>query len=249
MGKSSVLSGPGKLGSIKAVKQSLKSKGNANIRNVPKEDSITVRFLENPEDFYGYYEHFVNGTYQPCVTDECDGCTSDNPEESKKMFRYLANAYVVDDQKVRLLKLPKSLVESLVEFYTKYKTLLDRDYELKRTGSGQNDTRYTAVPESESKMKLSRFMDQMFDHEDELSKLIDGAEDEPEPKPKKKGKKHEPDPWDDEDDEPVVKKSKKKKSASAGKSSGKTVVKKKRSVAPKSSGTRTVVKKKKPVKK
>ena len=226
---SRTISGPGRLGSVKAVKRSLKGGGQKNIKSIPKEDSLTVRFLDEPPEWHGYYEHFVGKQYVPCTTDDCPGCDSDDPEEQKKMFRYLANAYVVDDQKVWAVKMPKSLVESLMAFYTKYKgTIMDRDYELSRTGSGQNDTRYMAIPESPSKLKLSRFEDKKLNLDDVLSSLVsdeDEEEDDDDDETPKKAKKSKPkstkdrDPWDD-DDAPK----KKKKSGLASK--GRTVSKK-----------------------
>lgn len=211
----------GRIGSMKELEKSLKSKGNPNVKIIPAEDSITVRFLEDPEDWHGYYEHYYEKSYVPCA-DPCDACDSDDADERKKTFKYLANAYVVDDQKVRALKLPKSLVEILAAYRKKYGTLLDRDYELSRTGSGQNDTKYMGVPETPTKMKLSRFTP--LDLDDVLQSMLgddDDEDDEPTPKKKKKSKKSEDvDPWedDDEDDEPVVKKTKKKKSVSASSS-------------------------------
>lgn len=225
MGKSSTkLAGPGRMGSAKAVKQSLKGGGgNPNVKIVPKENSITVRFLDEPEDFFGLYEHWLSDGPVAC-TEDCEHCASDDPEERKRQFRYLANAYVVDDQKVVVLKLPKTLVELLMNFYKKYDgTLLDRDYDLSRTGSGQNDTRYFAAPDAPRSIKLSRFDDKKFDLEEIAMSLAnpeaaDDDDDEDEPK-KKKGKKKE-DPWEDLQEPP-----KKKKSKSA--SSKKTVVKNK----------------------
>lgn len=214
----------GRIGSMKELEKTLKSKGNPNVKIIPSEDSITTRFLDDPEDWHGYYEHYFEGNYLPCA-DGCEACDSDDPDEKRRTFRYLANAYVVDDQKVRAIKLPKSLVEILAAYKKKYGTLLDRDYELSRTGSGQNDTKYMAVPETPTKMKLSRFT--KLDLDDILASLLgdtdDDEDDEPTPKKKKKSKKSEPSPWEDDDeddDEPVVKKTKKKKSGSASSKSG-----------------------------
>lgn len=210
----------GRIGSMKELEKSLKSKGNPNVRVISAENSLTVRFLEDPEDWHGYHEHYYDGNYMPCA-DGCPACASDDPDEKRRTFKYLANAYVVDDQKVRAVKLPKSLVEILAAYKKKYGTLLDRDYELSRTGSGQNDTRYMGVPETPTKMKLSRFTP--LDLSEVLQSMLgddddDDDDDEPVAKKKKKSKKSDPSPWqddDEDDDEPVVKKSKKKKSASS----------------------------------
>lgn len=229
------VSGPGRIGSVKAMKKSLKKSGSASVKNIPSEDSLTVRFLDDAEDFHGYYEHYVGGKYEPCVSDDCDGCNSDDPDEQRKNFRYLANAYVVDDQKVWALKMPKSLVEMLMSYHGKYKTLLDRDYELSRTGSGKNDTKYMAVPDSPTPMKTKRFESKKFDLDDVLSELAglnEDADDDDEPvSKKKKGSKKSSAPWDDDDDdddEPVAKKkSSAVKKKTTVKPKGKVAVKKK----------------------
>lgn len=181
------------------MKKSLKGKGGKDIRIIPSEDSITVRFLEGTEDSYGYYEHYdkTNGFF-PCTEGEDGiGCDSDDPEERRKSFRYLMNAYVVDDSKVRLVKLPQSLMEQLSKYEEKKGTLLDRDYELSRTGSGQFDTTYMASPDSPKKINLSRF--KKLDPAKALFSVL-GVGDEDE---------------DDDDDEDYLprKKSKKVKSA------------------------------------
>lgn len=211
MGKT--LTGPGKTGSMSKLKKTLASGANEFIRNIPGESSLTVRFLDEPEDFFGYYEHWVDDRPLPC-SDDCDGCNSDDPEEQRKMFRYLANAYVVDDQKVRAVKLPKTLVQQLVDYHTKFDgTLRDRDYDLSKSGSGKNGTRYMASPDSPRPMKLKRFEDQKKDLQEVLMALLDGAgEDDETPKKKKKGsskptKKKESNPWDDVDEKPRSKKS------------------------------------------
>ena len=237
------VAGPGRLGSAKAVKKSLKGGGQKGVKTIPTEDSLTVRFLDEPEDWHGYYEHWLANGPMPCTTDDCEGCESDDDDERRKSFRYLANAYVVDDQKVWALKMPKSLVESLMNFHQKYKgTLLDRDYELSRTGSGKNDTKYLAAPDDKHPMNLARFEKKKWDLDDLLSQMVNGDLDDDEDDdeeetsrrkkksstgPKKSRKKPWDDddeddddpPWedeDDEDDEPVRRK--KKSSASSRKS-------------------------------
>lgn len=228
------LSGPGRLGSDAAMRKSLKGGGDKFVKTIPGEGSLTVRFLDEPEDFVGYYEHWIGGKPQPCVTDECEGCESDDEKERRRNFRYLANCYVVDDQKVRAVKLPKTLVQQLMDYYDKAKgTLRDRDYDLTKRGSGQENTRYMASPDAPQKMKLERFDKKKLDLSAILQSMIDGEDpegveenDEPK-KSKKKAKKDKPKktkekhPWDDEP-EP----SKKKKSASKSKPAEKRSVKK-----------------------
>jgi hypothetical protein len=180
-----------------------------------------VRFLTEPEDWHGYYEHWMQDGPIPCTTDDCDGCNSDDPDEKQRIFRYLANAYVVDDQKVMAVKMPKTLVENLMVFRDKYKTIVDRDYDLTKTGSGKEGTKYFATPDSPKRLKTERFDGQLHDLAAILQSLL-GEEYEPPGKSSKSGKVSEgkpkkskdKDPWNDE----APAKKKKKKSASSGKS-------------------------------
>lgn len=235
------IAGPGRIGSTAAMKKSLKKSGSSVTKNIPAEDSLTVRFLDEPEDFHGYYEHWMGDHPEPCVEGQCDGCDSDDPEVQRRSFKYLANAYVVDDQKVWALKLPKSLVEHLMTFHTKYKgTLLDRDYELSRTGSGKEGTKYFAAPEDRAKMNLARFEKKKHDLGEVLASMVSDDDDddddvEDEPVRKKKSstrsaspKKSRDTPWDDDDDdedEEPVRRVKKKTSTTVKKSSVKRPVK------------------------
>jgi hypothetical protein len=231
MGKK--IAGPGRIGSKERMKKTLKGGGTPGLRSIPTEDSLTVRFLTTTDDWHGFYLHWLKDGPKPCTSDDCEGCQSDDEEERRRQFRYLANAYVVDDQKVQAILIPKTLAEQLVNYQAKYKgTLMDRDYELSRTGSGKTGTKYMASPEPPSKMKLSRFEDKMLDLDKVLQSMLgdedDGDEDdEPVKKSKSsKPKKSKKNPWDDEK---PVSHPKKKKSASKSKSSGvkKSTVKRK----------------------
>jgi hypothetical protein len=112
---------------------------------------------------------------------------------------------VVDDQAVKLVKIPKSLMEQLADYRDDKGTLLDRDYDLKRTGSGKNDTKYRANPDSPSKMKLSRFT--KLDHDAVLLSLlgevdeVDEDEDEKPSKRQRPSKSKNTTPWEDDEEE------------------------------------------------
>lgn len=191
------IAGPGRLGSIANAKKSVKRKGgDSRIRTIAAEDSVTARFLQEPEDWHGFYEHWINDAYVPCTEGDCDGCDAG----IRKTFRYLANAYIVDDSKVCALKMPKTVVEQLLARYEKHGTVMDRDYELSRTGSGQTDTVYMVTPEPPQKMKLSRFDKDLIDLEEVLESLLDdeAVDDDEDDKPKKKKTRN---PWADDDDD------------------------------------------------
>lgn len=200
------IAGPGRLGSIKAAKKTLARKGgDGRIRTIPAENDITVRFLTEPEEFHGFYEHWSQSgeTYVPCVEGDCPFCDAG----VRKNFRYLANGYVVDDSAVKAVKLPKTVFEQLMARYMKDGTIMDRDFELSRTGSGRDDTVYMVSPESPHKMKLSRF--KLLDLDEILESLLDEDDDDDDdederPARKKKSKaskRSSRSPWEDDDED------------------------------------------------
>jgi hypothetical protein len=220
-------------GSREAFKKSTKkgagSEALGKMAYIP-EEPIIVRFLQEPEDWIGYYEHYMGSTadirYLPCTEGDCCEEADGNPS-----YRYLANALIVDDRKggeVKALKIPKGLGESLGKMAAKFGTLLDRDYELSREGEGLG-TSYMAVPEAPSRLNLARYKGKMYDLLDLLEELASGStgddddidaelkkearrqgrryedlDDEKPSRSKSRGrptKTRDEDVWDDEDDE------------------------------------------------
>ena len=83
-----------KMGSVKAVKDSLKKGGsslNTYIKNVPAE-GITVRFLTEPEEWFGFYEYWNDESrnFTPMAVGEI------LPDGAKASFRYLASVVDVE---------------------------------------------------------------------------------------------------------------------------------------------------------
>lgn len=143
-----------KVGNLKRLKETLKS-GDYLIKLIPKDGSITVRFLEEPENWVNYFEHYDQAMKKsyPCIEEgSCPGCATDERRSS----RYLANAVDVSNDKVVAIQLPKDLVSRLVNRYEKYDTMMDRDYELSRTGSGL-DTEYDCEAEPPMTRKLAKY--------------------------------------------------------------------------------------------
>lgn len=159
----------GKVGSLKNLKQTLKA-GGGPLSWVPKEGAITVRFLTEPEDWFGFYEHYDETARKsyPCVEGDCPGCATD----TKRTFRYVANALDTEKDKVIALLLPKSLANRLTARYERYDTLMDRDYELFRTGSAL-DTEYDLNPEAPKKRAVAKY--ELLDLGDILQQVWDAV--------------------------------------------------------------------------
>lgn len=146
----------GKVGSVKALKASLKKGGGEGyLERVPKEAGMVVRFLTEPEEWIEYQEHYDDTLkFFPC-SDNCPGCD----EGLRASKRYLARALDRQSGKVIPLVLPKTLATNLMKKYDKYSTMVDRDYELSRDGDGMN-TEYDAIPEAPARLKIDRYQDE-----------------------------------------------------------------------------------------
>lgn len=176
--------------SLKQLKKNLKKGSGSFIQFIPKEGSLTVRFLQEPEEWVAFtevYDPTLRRGY-PLPEEGMPGYDDD----LRRSSRYLCNALDVENDKVIPLQLPKTLVNQLVVRYEKYDTICDRDYELIRDGEGK-ETTYMASPESPSARKVTKYMNQLIDLEKALEDAYNnvfGGDDTEE----------------DEDDQPVVRK-------------------------------------------
>ena len=133
-----------KMGSVQNLKSTLKKGTGASnplwIKTIPKE-GITVRFLSEPEQWYGYKEYWesTERTFVPMVEGEV------LPDDTRPSFRYLAIALDTVNDRVIPIKLPKTAANSLIMKYDKYGTMMDRDYELEKFGEGLGTT-YDETP-------------------------------------------------------------------------------------------------------
>jgi hypothetical protein len=174
MAGKSIRGGPVK--SLAALRKSVKrSTSGGAIQRVPKETPLTVRFLEEPDRWYEFFEHWDEGNKRGfiCTGDDCKGC-ADDLRVSKRL---LANVVDMDEGRVKALALPTSLANILLKKLDKFKTLLDRDYELAREGEGKG-TEYDATPEAPTKFNARAY--EPLDLEEVLQNEIDpdGEEDD-----------------------------------------------------------------------
>jgi len=191
--KKRVLRGPGVMGTVSAAKKASKKTGGL-VTTIPADGSLTARCLTEPDEWAGYYEFWSEDdqTYYPVFEGE------ELPDGARASFRYLLNVFSVDDNKPIVLKLPKTAGATLIAYYEKYGTLLDRDYEFSKSGSGI-DTKYLAAPDSPSPMNIKRY--KTTDLAEVLEKMAAQADESDD------------DEDEDEDDVPVSKASAKPKSS------------------------------------
>lgn len=143
-----------KMGNIKTLRESLKKGGSSlgsYIKNVPAE-GITVRFLTEPEEWFGFYEYWndESRTFVPMAQGEI------LPDGAKPSFRYLTQALDIANDRVIPLKLAKTAANSLILKYDKFGTMIDRNYELQKHGEGL-DTTYDVTPDAPSKLNLAKY--------------------------------------------------------------------------------------------
>ena len=126
-----------KLASKKGLKQSLSSDGNKFAQRVP-EEGIIVRFLTEPEEWWEVELHYGEKTSFPCNGDDgCLGCD----EGMDKGRKWYASAYVPDDDRIVVFEMGKSVVEEISRKYDRNHTVMDRDFEITKEGTGMR-TRY-----------------------------------------------------------------------------------------------------------
>lgn len=146
-----------KSGSLKNLKKTLaKGGGKGFIKFIPKNGSMNVRFIQEPEEWVNYVEHYdqVARKSFPCNGEaNCPGCVSGE----RKSSRYLANVVDRDDsERVVPLQMPKDLANRLVVKYEKWGTLTDRDIELSRSGEGL-DTVYDLDPSVPDRRRIDKY--------------------------------------------------------------------------------------------
>ena len=128
---------------------------------------------------------------------------------------YVWSVYDFESKEVKLLMAAVnncSPVPALASLYETYGTLLDRDYEIKRIGKGQNTT-YSVIPLDKAKFrnnKIKPLSDSAILKYIDKAYPADNNEDFEEDEPKKKSNKtktkaktkvEETDDWDEEEDE------------------------------------------------
>lgn len=107
------------------------------VRNFKKGET-KCRFLQEHGDWWGYYEHYLDGKAFPCMEiPECPGCTSSSDSVRRRARRYGTFVYLPDGKRVLPYKIGPKLQERLVVRSERNNgTLLSRDYVVIRTGSG-----------------------------------------------------------------------------------------------------------------
>lgn len=213
--------------SLNSIKSEIKKSGTSKGKFLFFKDGskVRVRFLTDMEEglevtFHDSYSLGINVPCQEEFGRECEYCEN---EDLRTRKMYVWSVYDYESKEVKLLMAAVnncSPVPALAALYESYGTLCDRDYEIKRVGSGQSTT-YSVIPQDKMKFRNTKAKAMS---EQAMLKYIDkaypadnseGFEEEEEPKKKKgskaanknsslklKGNMNEPedDGWDDEEE-------------------------------------------------
>ena len=105
-----------------------------------KEGETKVRFLEEPDEWTQYHEHYTRDRKAfPCTEDtlSCPGCTSDDDQVQRRSKKYGTYVLLVDPNLVLPFKVSVRLSNRLsTRAERNGGTLLNRDYIIIRSGEG-----------------------------------------------------------------------------------------------------------------
>lgn len=172
----SILKGAGVAKSIDDLRRSA-SGGSRSGRSaqlfLKSDSSVKVRFLQEPTTFMEYLEHYDKGRNMFVPAIDNDPLDQHPDEQVRKVGkRWLSNILNVEDGQVRIVKLNQDQMNRLLTRYTRYGTLLDRNYELIRIGAGR-DTKYDVDSDDPTQMDLSRFTPRCHDLTEFLLSEVD----------------------------------------------------------------------------
>jgi hypothetical protein len=149
-----------------------KAGGNAGwMRGVKDGKDLRVRFLQDPEEWLQYDEHYVRSSgFFPCTNDDtCGACASDDDRTKRASTKYVAQVLIQfeagakDIGQVKALKIPRPLANRLIARADRNGgTLLNRDYTIIRRGNGL-DTEYDVESEDKAPLDLSKYTGQWAD--------------------------------------------------------------------------------------
>ena len=174
-----------------------------------KDSKQKFRFLQELDTAYEYDVHssWNEGFTSICkasLGDECPLCEDNSIEDLKLQTYFALSVWDYESQSVRIMFMKAngiSPIPSLIEYYEEYGTIMDRDYTIKKQGSGMGSS-MTVLPGE--KMKFSQKNVKPLNQK-QIEKILLKAF----PMPGETAKNNDDD--DDEDEAPKKSKSKSKK--------------------------------------
>lgn len=110
------------------------------LRNFKKGETVG-RFLQEPEDFIMFYEHYLGNKSFPCTEDtrRCPGCTHENADVQRRSRKYATYFYNVAQKFTAPHRLAVGLNNKMEARKDRNDgTILSRDFAVIRSGEGLN---------------------------------------------------------------------------------------------------------------
>jgi hypothetical protein len=154
-------------GSVQKLRQNLTAaSGAGNSRKlllIREDEPVKVRFLQNPDEWMIFYEHYVPDSKMFVPALDPDPLSSHPDERVRRTsLRHMANVLNIETMQVQLLKMNQDLTNRLMMRFNRYENLTDRNYEIVRSGTGLQ-TVYDIEPDDPEPMDLARFSSKLHD--------------------------------------------------------------------------------------
>lgn len=155
-----------------------------------RDGETKVRFLQEPDDWWGYRQHYAGRRSYPCTEDydTCPGCNSDTDAERRASRRYGTFVWLVNDDRVVPFELGAKLADRLIRRAERNDgTLLSRDYLVVRSGKDLA-TEYEVEQDERYPVDIAGLWARRgeFSIEDLLNKSYDEVHGDTQDKPKAK---------------------------------------------------------------
>jgi hypothetical protein len=155
------------------------------LRNFKDGDTV-IRFIEEPDDWIVFREHYTTDRRSfPCTEDRdsCPGCTSDVESVQRATRKYGTNLWLVKQDLVLPFRIPMSLAKRVFSRAERNEGVItNRDYVVMKSGKGM-DTEYDIESDERYNVNLKDLLAKALDVQEILSSSYDEiwgeAEDSP----------------------------------------------------------------------
>jgi hypothetical protein len=158
------------------------------LRNFKDGDTV-IRFIEEPDDWIVFREHYTTDRRSfPCTEDRdsCPGCTSDIESVQRATRKYGTNLWLVKQDVVLPFRIPMSLAKRVFSRAERNEGVItNRDYVVMKSGKGM-DTEYDIESDERYNVNLKDLMAKALDVQEILSASYDEI-------------------WGEKEDSPIVK--------------------------------------------
>jgi hypothetical protein len=145
------------------------------LRNFKDGDTV-IRFIEEPDDWIVFREHYTTDRKSfPCTEDRdtCPGCTSDIESVQRATRKYGTNLWLVKQDLVLPFRIPMSLAKRVFARAERNEGIItNRDYVVMKSGKGM-DTEYDIEADERYNVNLKDLLAKAMDIQEILAESYD----------------------------------------------------------------------------